>query len=335
MPGAFDQEPFPFGPEHLERLELADDPEGTLATYTWRGETATLWQFLRLWWAFHKYLQRFALYCESDCVVTETRSSGPLWTGLALSIAAIGSFVLMFGWLFGVLFAAILVVHEVGHWLAMRISGQPAPRLMLIPFFGGLAVASHPHKTLFNDAFSALMGAGFSVVPSLLFLLVALEIGDGDLSESWKAMRRDGVLSADSAAAGAAVLAMLTGLVNLFQLLPVLPLDGGQILRTVVQSVVGGWTGRILLGATVGGAAAFAIVGDFLAAGVIGVGALQAWHLGNRPSEAAPMSVLGLLVIGAGYGLTIAAHLAAFVYGAKWLGLDALGLIAGYAGAAA
>ena len=62
-------------------------------------------------------------------------------------------------------------LHEFGHWIAMRFTGQPAPRIMLVPFFGGVTLANHPHKTLFRDAFCALMGAGVSALPSLVSFL--------------------------------------------------------------------------------------------------------------------------------------------------------------------
>lgn len=64
----------------------------------------------------------------------------------------------------GLLLSSMLLLHEFGHWLGMRLTGQPSARFMLVPLLGGVAVPNNPHKTEFADAFSTLMGPGISAL---------------------------------------------------------------------------------------------------------------------------------------------------------------------------
>ena len=205
------------------------------------------------------------------------------------------------------------MLHEFGHWLAMRLTGQPAPRIMLVPFFGGVAVGNHPHKSQFDAAFCALMGPGFSALPCLALLAAALVLG------SMEPVNDAGTLAQQYfmpplLATAAAALAGFIGLLNLLQLLPVLPLDGGQVLRALVQSFSGIWARRILLAVTGIGIAGFLYIGDLIITGFLALGLFQAWHMGTEPPKARPMRAIGATVICIGYGLTLAVHAGAVFF---------------------
>jgi len=314
--------PFPFGQTHAETLTLRPQGGDTALTMTWQGETATLGQFMRVRRMNRHFLRRLQHFSETGEVLPATpRRSGRF--NVMLSALAVGSFVLWLGWLGGLILAAALILHEFGHWTAMRLTGQPAPRMMLVPFFGGIALANHPHKSLFADAFCALMGAGLSTLASVAFLLATQVMGSN----------LGGDLPADLHSLGIAPEwqvtvrwlfrgAVLVGALNLLQLIPMLPLDGGQVLRAVMQSFHAAWARRAMIG--IGGLAtvAFALLGDPLFAGIVGIGGLQAWHMPRAPARARPMRGPEIGLIAAGYGLTVAIHAAAVVTGAAWLGLD-------------
>ncbi len=87
-----------------------------------------------------------------------------------------------------------------------------------------------------------------------------------------------------------------------------LPLDDGQLPRAVTQSFSGHWARRILLLITCAGMAAFGFIGDYILAAVLGLGALQAWHMSGAAPSARQMNGRELGVIALGYGLCIAAH---------------------------
>ncbi len=111
-------------------------------------------------------------------------------------------------------------------------------------------------------------------------------------------------------------------MLNLLQLLPVLPLDGGQILRSMTQSFSVRWARWVLLGATGIGMASFIYIGDYILAGVLGLGVLQAWYMGSDTPNARPMGMPGLAVIGLGYTMTVAVHAVAVTYGIHKLGIQ-------------
>ena len=303
--------PYPFGPEEATSLRLSEGSGGTSAVLDWRGETGTLWQFFNVWRSSRGFLKRLQRFAETGRVKPPGKSSGSLWSSLALSVIAVGSFALWLGWIGALVLAVVLVVHEFGHWLAMRLTGQPAPRLMLIPFLGGVAVANHPHKSLFDDALCALMGPGFSVLPCLGLLATVVYLGPpmvgADYSDPILALRAHGGLIA-------VALVLVVGVVNALQLLPVLPLDGGQVLRALIQSFSGHWARRILLLITCAGMAAFGYIGDYILAAVLGLGALQAWHMSAAAPTSRPMNGKEFGVIAFGYGLCITVHGGAIYY---------------------
>ena len=152
-----------------------------------------------------------------------------------ISALAVCSFVMLFGKDVGLFLSAILVLHEFGHWLAMRLTGQPASKFLLIPFIGGLAIPSQSHKSLFHDAICTLMGLGFSALICLILLVVHSVTGAAYIDALGtfqygpdKYWGRIGLMAL-LAAAG-------IGILNLIQLIPVLPLDGGHVLRAILQS---------------------------------------------------------------------------------------------------
>jgi hypothetical protein len=71
----FDGRDVPFGPAHMLAFEMRPDSGATAATLSWRGETATLGQYLRLrrWYA--RYLQNLKRYAETGTIVARRRSS--------------------------------------------------------------------------------------------------------------------------------------------------------------------------------------------------------------------------------------------------------------------
>lgn len=304
--------PAPFGMSHSDTLEFMDQQQGTLVRFKWQGETATLWQLLAMRRAMTRFLNRLQSVCETGTFVERDASKRPLWISLALTAAAVGGFAILFGWLVGLLLSAVLILHEFGHWLAMRMTGQPAPRLMLIPFFGGLATGNHPHKTLFDEAFCSLMGAGFSALLVVVCMALAAAFGlPADGGRLVDVIRLGG--ARENVPLVLAAIAGLIALVNLMQLIPVLPLDGGRVLHALMQSFSARWA-RIVSFAIAGlGVALVPVHGDPIVAGIFCLGALQAWHMTGQPTAARVMSGLGVSAITSAFALTVAIHLGAIV----------------------
>ncbi len=133
----------------------------------------------------------------------------------ALSIAAVLSFAYLMGWREALLVTAIILLHELGHAAAMWMTGAGVGSISLIPFLGGVAVAKRPSGSQAQQAFIALMGPGFSLIPTLGLLGLFYST--------------DNVYWLHAAA--------LFAIINGLNLLPIFPLDGGQILNAFFASL--------------------------------------------------------------------------------------------------
>ena len=135
-------------------------------------------------------------------------------------LATAAAFSLLLGWEIGAIFVGLLVLHELGHLISFRMIGQPWGKIIFIPFLGGVAVSRVPHLRLADDAFCAIMGAGLSVVGA----------DAGHHRQCVAESIHPGIVQL------AYVMAAIAGGLNLLNLLPVFPLDGGRVLRAVMQS---------------------------------------------------------------------------------------------------
>ena len=120
----------------------------------------------------------------------------------------------------------IVMVHEFGHALACRQVGGIADRIMLWPL-GGIAYVDPPPRpgaTLWSIAAGPLVNV--ALIPILKL------IGISSRSFGWAATMPDAY------AFLSAIWFMNWGLL-IFNLLPIYPLDGGQILRSLLWFVLG------------------------------------------------------------------------------------------------
>ena len=114
-------------------------------------------------------------------------------------------------WTFALGFVVLLLVHEMGHVIALRREGVPASAPMFIPFLGAVVSA----RSLGDDALAeARVGLAGPVLGS---------IGAGACLLIWKLTGHDFWRALG-----------FTGLfINLFNLLPVVPLDGGRAMAAM------------------------------------------------------------------------------------------------------
>ena len=230
----FDNQRMPFGEDNVEEFTLEEDGDASTATLSWRGETSTVGQYSAIKKRLNQFQDSLKSFCESGQGVSVPEAGQSPWKSLGLTALALASFSFLFGWVVAIILSVAIVIHEFGHWLAMRLTGQPKPRIMLVPFFGGVAVPNQPYKTQFDDAFVSLMGAGVSAAPCLALLAAAFFVGDPDLPQLGKLGKSGGSVMVFGPVLY--LLAALIGLLNALQLLPVLPLDGGHVVRSLVQS---------------------------------------------------------------------------------------------------
>jgi Zn-dependent protease len=161
----------------------------------------------------------------------------------------------------------IVLLHEFGHALACRSVGGTANRILLWPF-GGVAYVNPPQRpgaTLWSIAAGPLVN-----VALLPLFFAALWIGR---SQGWAQTMPDVYRLVRS------VLGIDIGLL-LFNILPIYPLDGGQILRSLLWFPLG--RARSLMAATVVGLVGIAaFFGIALWWGSVWLGAIGLFMLMN------------------------------------------------------
>lgn len=124
-------------------------------------------------------------------------------------------------------FVVVLVLHEMGHAVMIRVKGLRAGAMVFIPFVGGAVTLKRQPRSAFVDAQIALAGPIAGAIAALVALQIYRWSGDA--------------LYFSIAFAGF--------LINLFNLTPIGPLDGGRIAAAITKWM---WVlgGIILFGLT-------------------------------------------------------------------------------------
>lgn len=141
----------------------------------------------------------------------------PLVMFVSMSISAIAYAFWMGPWL-SLLFVGLLLIHEMGHVVALRMKGYDTPTPVFIPFLGAAIFAP---KGMDRDT-EAFVGFGGPLLGSI-GALAAFSL--------WFLMPRN-----EPMAAVLLVGSYLGIYLNLFNLIPISPLDGGR-----VTQAAGGW----------------------------------------------------------------------------------------------
>ncbi len=118
---------------------------------------------------------------------------------------------LFFGPVFAVAFVALILVHEMGHFVVARRMGEDVSAPMFIPFLGALINMRRPPRTVAREATVAMAGPLVGTLVSLAILALAVGLHSEFL----------------------AALAYIGCLLNLFNLIPASPLDGGRVTAAV------------------------------------------------------------------------------------------------------
>src|ERR1700760_1337446 len=127
---------------------------------------------------------------------------------MAVSVPAYGA---IWGFAFGAGFVILLLVHEMGHVIAVRREGIRASAPMFIPFLGALISARSLGDDATAEARVGLAGPILGSIGSAACILVWHATGN----DLWRALAYTGFL------------------LNLFNLLPVVPLDGGRAMAAM------------------------------------------------------------------------------------------------------
>ena len=138
-------------------------------------------------------------------------------TKLALSAASFGAYSILWDWRFAVTIMLCLGIHESGHVWAMRRVGMATRGFYFIPFFGGAAVPDSAFPSAYAEGYVALLGPIWGLFTAAVAYAIFHATGEPvfGVAACWMAF------------------------VNLLNLIPLYPLDGGRVLRSIMQSVHG------------------------------------------------------------------------------------------------
>jgi Zn-dependent protease len=139
----------------------------------------------------------------------------PLTTQLGIFLLSSIAFMLVGGlfwdWQTAPLLLGVILFHEFGHWLAMRMLGYRNLQIRMLPLVGGVTLGQETTYKASHRAIVSLMGP----LPGII-LGTALLAFNGMQGETLP------------------LLGILLLAVNYLNLLPFMPLDGGQLLKTLI-----------------------------------------------------------------------------------------------------
>lgn len=213
-----------------------------------------------------------------------------------ISLVAFAYLLTQYSWRSAVILAGVILWHEYGHLLAYRMTGRTGNRLMLVPFFGGVAVAGAPHRSEFEKAFCALMGPGICAPLTLgTFALWYYDIAPEFDAWFWTAFYFSAIL-------------------NLLNLLPIYPLDGGQTAESFLRSFLPSSIPVHLSGLSVAGLVV--LVGCGFHEMALFVGLFSVMGLRNLPAHSPlpAMSGIQAAVMAIFYAGIVAVHGGVFYY---------------------
>lgn len=151
-------------------------------------------------------------YPPKPNLVRRERNGHPAITIFSMVLFALTFSFIIDDYVFIAFLLLVILIHESGHYLTMRLFGYKKLKMLFIPFMGAMVQGK---KKVYSQTQSALVLLA-GPIPGMLFGFVLLEWGLGD-SSFW--MLQLGVLFI---------------LLNAVNLLPIDPLDGGQLIKVML-----------------------------------------------------------------------------------------------------
>lgn len=126
-------------------------------------------------------------------------------------LIAIGTYTIIYGWKYAVGFVFLLLIHELGHYIAAEKRGLPVGLPTFIPFVGAWIELKEQPMDAETEAFVAIAGPMLGSAAAFICYLVAKETNEGIFL----------------------ALAYAGFMLNLFNLIPLSPLDGGRVMAAI------------------------------------------------------------------------------------------------------
>ena len=140
---------------------------------------------------------------------------GPLLKSAGFMLVSVGAYALLFGWRYAVGLVLLLLVHEMGHYVAARRLGMNVGLPTFIPFVGAWIELKDQPLSVEQEARIAFAGPFAGTLAAAALLALALR----EHSPLLLALSYAGFF------------------LNLFNLVPVAPFDGGRIVAILSPKV--------------------------------------------------------------------------------------------------
>ncbi len=145
------------------------------------------------------------------------------FSSIITMLVSIWAYSTLWGWPFAVGFVLLIVIHELGHGIVMRLMGIPAGAPTFIPFVGAVIAMKGRPRNAYVEAMVAFGGPVLGSAAAFACLAVAWALD----SDFWMSLAFSGFM------------------INLFNLLPISPLDGGRIVGAFSRKM---WAVGFLIG---------------------------------------------------------------------------------------
>jgi Zn-dependent protease len=145
------------------------------------------------------------------------------FSSILTMLVSIWAYSTIWGWPFAAGFVLLIVIHELGHGIVMRMMGIPAGAPTFIPFVGAVIAMKGRPRNAYVEAMVAFGGPVLGSAAALVCLILAWSFN----SDFWMSLAFSGFM------------------INLFNLLPISPLDGGRIVGAFSRKM---WAVGFLIG---------------------------------------------------------------------------------------
>ena len=195
------------GEDYVCAFAVAGDQTNSVITSTYQITHTRLSSRLMMPLSAVQNIRRLKRNAELRAGVRPDSTSEQLMNAVITGALTFASFFALYGLSAAAMLIVLILLHEIGHVIAMKWSGIPVKGIYFIPFFGGAAVGADRYRSEAERGLISLMGPGFSLISTALFWWLSAQGND-----EWM---RD--------------LAFMSALINGFNLLPIMPLDGGHV----------------------------------------------------------------------------------------------------------
>lgn len=158
-------------------------------------------------------IRRLKYNAELRAGVTPAGNGAAVKNAFVTGVLTFASFYALFGMSAAAMLIVLILIHEIGHVIAMKWVGIAVKGIYFVPFFGGVAVGDDRYRSEAERGLVAIMGPAFSLLTTALFLALTLQGTDPVMRE----------------------LALMSAAINGFNLLPLMPLDGGHVAQALLS----------------------------------------------------------------------------------------------------